>query len=135
MDQNENLRMIEKIRGFRVNKKRKKVAIIENSIIRLEQDIGELNEKIHLTQKSFREEKKEILEELVQKRSNIDAIYTLQKKELLQQRKVREAQAKRVEMEEDVVLKKHTHQLELKDLWASEKALIKIEEFVKMELR
>ncbi len=133
MDQKEHLRMIEKIRGFRVNKKRKKVAMIESGIVRLENEIGDITEEIQTTQQTFQQEKKEMLNQLMQKRTNVDALYTMQKKELLQQQRVREAHQKKLVKEEDLVDRKHEHRLGLKDLWLSEKSLIKIEEFVKME--
>ena len=133
MDQKEHLRMIEKIRGFRVNKKRKKVAVIESGIARLENEIGHITEEIQTAQQTFQQEKKEMLDQLLQKRTNVDALYTMQKKELLQQKRVRDAHQQRVGKEEDLMDRKHEHRLGLKDLWLSEKSLIKIEEFVKME--
>lgn len=135
MDQNEHLRMIEKIRGFRVNKKRKKIAVIEGGITRLENEITQVSQEIKDTQTTFQHEKKQMLEQLLSKRSNADALYTMQKKELLQQKRVRDAHQKKVAKEEGLMEKKHEHKLGLKDLWLSEKSLIKIEEFVKMESR
>lgn len=135
MSHKEDLQMIEKIRGFRVSKKRKKVAAIESAIARLQGEINQLNDRIKAGQLNFRQEKKEILEQLKLHRSNVDALFTLQKKELLEHKRVGEALKQRGGWEEDVSSKEHAHQLELKALWESEKALLKIEELVKMELR
>lgn len=135
MSDTKDLQMIEKIRGFRVSKKRKKVALIEGAIARLQTEISQINNKIKTGQEHFRDEKKAILEHLMRQRSNVDALFTLQKKELLEQKRVGEALKERGGKEEDMSNKEHAHRLELKALWESEKALLKIEELVKMEVR
>lgn len=134
MGYKEDLKTIEKIRGFRVTKKRKKIALIESAIVRLQNEINEIDQKIQTGQEAFREQKKIMLEQLIVQRSNVNALFTLQKKEMLEQKRVSDAKQERGEKEENVIDKEHAHKVELKSLWESEKALIKIEELVKMEL-
>lgn len=76
-----------------------------------------------------------MLEQLMRQRSNVDALFILQKKELLEQKRVGNALKERGGKEEDMSDKARAHQLELKALWETEKALLKIEELVKTELR
>lgn len=135
MNNTKDLLMIEKIRGFRVSKKRKKIAVMEASISRLQNEIQSIDEKIKSGREQFREEKNEILSELMKQRSNVDALFTLQKKELLEQKRVGDALKLKGVKEEDVFDKERDYKLELKALWDCEKELLKIEELVKMGSR
>ena len=133
MSDKDELALIQKIREFRVRKKRKKVAQIEGARNTLKTKINQIDEEVNHRKDVFREEKSEILTKMKNGPTNVNDFFTLQKKERLQTKFIADSRDEQNSLQEGLIDKRKEHEESLKDLWSSEKSLIKLEEFIKME--
>jgi hypothetical protein len=127
------LELIEKIRRFRVGKKRKLVNMVEHALALAENRLTDHNSSVQSKREEFKKQKEELITSLKGSRANVNTLYSLQKKELLQSKFVKDSSKQRDEFENQIVDKKAERVRRLKDLWVSEKSLIKIEEYIKLE--
>lgn len=130
MESKEKMKMIEQIRSFRVRKKQKKIKMIESAIAETKNKISSVEQKLVQGRQQFQEEKKEILNELMGSKVSVDALYGVQKKELLHDKFVNDTHKESDELKQLGEQKSRDLQASMRDLWASEKALMKIEEFI-----
>lgn len=135
MNEEEKIRLVKTIRDHRVRKKRKKVMLSEMALKRVKEELNILSDNVSGASKKFREEKDETIKSLFENKSDVNAFFTLQKKDINFQNFLKESSQKKDELKDGVFEKKNVLEENQKDLWRAEKALIKLEEFIKMEFK
>lgn len=135
MDDAEKIRLVKKIRDHRVRKKRKKVMLSEMALNRVKEELNTLSNNVSGESQRFREEKDKTIKTLFENKTDVNAFFTLQKKDINFQNFLKESSKKKDELKDGMFDKKTSLEENQKELWRAEKALIKLEEFIKMEFK
>ncbi len=135
MNTKDKLEVIQKIRSFRVRKKQKKVKMIESAIAENKNQISKVDQTLVEGRTQFQKEKKDKLDRLMNSKAGVDALFDIRKKELLHEKFVVDNYKEKDQLIELGEKKTQELQVSLKDLWVSEKALMKIEEFIKLDIQ
>lgn len=135
MNEEEKIKLVKTIRDHRVRKKRKKVMLSEMALKRVKEELNALSDNVSSASRKFSEEKDQTIKSLFENKSDVNTFFTLQKKDINFQNFLKESSQKKDELKDGIFDKKNLLEENQKDLWRAEKALIKLEEFIKMEFK
>lgn len=122
------------IRDLQVKKRRRSLSAAEKEVKKTELQIGGIDQEIKLSTQQFEEKKEKVLRDLKGKRTSVDALYLLRQKEMANYHLIKEKTHEKNNLHEGLVDKLYIKKVRQKELWDSEKNLIKIEEFIKSEV-
>lgn len=134
MNLRKDLETLEMIRRYRVRRNRKALAVLQGGMSRISQDLNDYQQHVEETTEQQTQEHRELLQGMKGRRISVDSLFLLKKKELTRTRFLKESEVQISKKEDELASKKLECTRQARELWALEKELIKIEEYIKSDV-
>jgi hypothetical protein len=130
----ERLKTIEFIRDLQVKKKRRKLAVAEREVASISNQLENIKIEVKERVAEYGKRKEEMLSSLKGKRASVDALYLLKKKDFENFNFIEKKHSQKLNLDGSLAEKINQKKQQAKEVWDSEKMLIKIQEFINLEV-